>query len=87
MRKNKKSVHIQFEDAQVGLIEDLMRSTGLRTQTELFNNTLALFAWAVNELKRGRRIATIDDSAKSIRELVMPALSPGIFTAIASNKK
>ena len=87
MEKKKKGVHLEFVDTQIRLIKDLMESTGLRTQTELFNNTLALFAWAHNEQKEGRKIASIDDSEKKIKELVMPALSPQLFNGITTNKE
>ena len=45
------------------------------TKKDLFNNALSLFRWAVEERKSGRIIASIDGEEKSVREVVMPALS------------
>lgn len=70
-------IRLQFEvpEDKFKVIEALMDVTHLRTKIDLFNNALALFEWAVGEMKAGRSIASIDVHNNIFRELVMPALS------------
>jgi len=65
---------IQFEltDDQVKDIEKLMKRTGTSTKREFFNNAIAILEWAVDESSDGRKIASMDDSSHSYKELVMP---------------
>ena len=70
-------MRIQYEVSkkQLEAIKALVDITGVKTRTELLNNALALLEWAVNEKKSGRAIASLDETDKVRRELVMPALS------------
>jgi len=65
---------IQFEltEDQVKEIEKLMKRTGTSTKREFFNNAIAILEWAVDESADGRKIASMDDSSHSYKELVMP---------------
>jgi hypothetical protein len=56
------------------VIADLMSATKLRTQKDLFENSIALMAWAVREVARGRLITSFDEDSKTYAELQMPAL-------------
>lgn len=71
------NVRIQFEFPEDKLeeLEQLMLETDLRTRKDLFNNALTLFQWAVEERRRGRIIASIDEDDLRYKELVLPALS------------
>lgn len=53
-------------------IQALAESTGIATNRELFNNALTLLEWAVDEVKQGRTIASIDEQTGVYRELHMP---------------
>jgi hypothetical protein len=70
-------MRIQYEvsDKQLEAIKALVEITGVKTRTELLNNALALFEWAVKEKKSGRTIASLDETDNVKRELVIPALS------------
>lgn len=56
------------------VVADLMQKTGLRTQTDVFEYALALFAWSVREVGRGRVITSLDEQTKQYGELQMPPL-------------
>lgn len=56
------------------VVTELMQKTGLRTQTDVFEYALALFAWSVREVGRGRVIASLDEQTKQYGELHMPPL-------------
>ena len=68
---------IQFELSEDKLkeLEQLMAASGVKTKKEFFNNALTLLEWAIKEKKAGRTIASIDETANSYKEIVMPALS------------
>jgi hypothetical protein len=65
---------LAFPDGYRDLIDGLQAKTGIKTQTDLFENAVALFAWAVKEIGRGKKIASVDDRRKSYNEIHMPAL-------------
>ena len=52
-----------------------MAASGIKTKKEFFNNALTFLEWAIKEKKAGRTIASIDETAHSYKEIVMPALS------------
>ena len=68
---------IQFElpEDKVRELERLMAASGIKTKKEFFNNALTLLEWAIKEKKAGRTIASIDETAHSYKEIVMPVLS------------
>lgn len=71
------SKRIQFEldgDRNKDL-ERLMEEVGVRTRKEFFNYALSLLKWAIEERRRGRRIASIDSENGRIKELEMPIFS------------
>ncbi len=39
-----------------------MKGAGIKTNEELVGNALALFLWAVNEVKKGRAVASVDEA-------------------------
>ena len=67
---------LQFELPDEKLRElDLLREvTGLTTNKELMSSALALFWWAVREVKRGRTIASVDETNGKFKEVWMPGL-------------
>lgn len=67
-------IQLDLPDDRVKELDTLMENTGLSTRKELFNNALTLFEWAVREKRLGHMIASVDDDAKKMKELVMPSL-------------
>ena len=55
-------------------VADLIKATGLRTQKDVFESSIALLSWAVREVGRGRVIASFDETTKTFAEIHMPAL-------------
>lgn len=72
-------------DAKV-VVSNLMQKTGLRTQTDVFENALALLSWAVREVERGRIIASLDETTKQYAELHTPALMGVANTLVESRR-
>lgn len=74
---------IQFEmsEESAAEVEALARDANT-TKKDLFNNALTLFEWAVNEVRQGRIIASVDEKEMKLKEISMPLLSE-----IAKSKK
>ncbi len=56
------------------VIGDLIEATGLRTQKDVFESSIALLSWAIREVARGRIITSLDEKTKTYAELQMPVL-------------
>lgn len=69
-------VRVQFDITVDRLreLDNLLKETPVNTRKELINNALSLLEWAVKERKSGRIIASLDENAKSYKELCMPIL-------------
>lgn len=72
-----KMVRIQFEIPTSNFkdLEKLMEEAGIKTKSELLNNALSLLEWAINQRKRGRLIAAVDEENSRYQELLMPVFS------------
>lgn len=70
-----KRCQLEFEETEMRELEELMKECGIRTKADLFNNALALFVWAIKEQKSGAIIGSINEKAKTYKELIMPVLS------------
>ena len=81
MERTRVRLQLEFPDSMLGLIQDLMSVTGIRTQNEFFDSALALFKWAVDERRAGRQIASLDRARWLHREIHIPALDSVITTA------
>jgi hypothetical protein len=55
-------------------VGSLLEATGLRTQKDVFESSIALLSWAVKEVARGRIITSFDETSKTYAELHMPVL-------------
>jgi hypothetical protein len=51
-----------------------MKEVEVDTYKELFNNSLTLFQWAIDEVKRGHVIASVDEEREKYRVLAMHVL-------------
>lgn len=73
----KEVVRLQFDvrRAQLTVIDSLVEICGLSSKKELFNNSLALINWAVQETRKGRRIASYNEKTDEIELVALPALN------------
>lgn len=67
-------IQIDLDERRVKELEQVMAICGLATKKELFNNALTLFEWAVDSVRHGRTIASLNEAEQKFRELEMPAL-------------
>ncbi|HEY2884084.1 MAG TPA: hypothetical protein VGJ08_02580 [Rhizomicrobium sp.] len=67
-------IQIDLDENRVRELEQLMVVCGLVTKKELFNNALTLFEWAVDSVRQGRTIASLNEEEQKYRELETPAL-------------
>lgn len=74
--KTKDIVRMQFDirRTQANLIDRLVDTCGLSSKKELFNNSMALMKWAVEETRKGRRIASYDPHTDDVELVALPAL-------------
>lgn len=68
-------IDIDVSDAKYRDLQQLMQETGLQTTTDLLNNALTLFQWAVSEAQSGRTVASVDEANNRYKELTMPSLA------------
>jgi hypothetical protein len=67
-------VQVEISLEKLKELESLMGEVDISTKRELFNLALTLFKWTVNEVKKGRIIASVSEEGKTYKELVIPAL-------------
>jgi hypothetical protein len=72
---SKTRVQFDMKDSKLTRLEELMNEAGIETRKDYFNNALSMFEWAIEELKKGRVIGTIDPQTGAYNQLVMPILS------------
>jgi hypothetical protein len=75
-KKTRDLVRIQFDvrKAHLEMIDNLVEACGLSSKKELFNNSMALMKWAVEETRKGRRIASYDVDHDKVELVALPAL-------------
>jgi predicted DNA-binding protein len=75
-------VRFQFEMPKENSdrLEELAKQVGV-TKKEIINNALTLLDWAIEEVKAGRIIASVDEEEKRYKELLFPLL--GAFSIVA----
>lgn len=75
-KQPKDVVRLQFDvkRAHLNIIESLVDACGLSSKKDLFSNAMALMKWAVQETKKGRRIASYDPERDEIEVVALPAL-------------
>jgi hypothetical protein len=67
-------IQLELPEARVQELKKLMEEAGFDTYKDLFNNSLTLFEWAVNEVKNGKVLGSMDEQNEKFRVLVMPFL-------------
>jgi hypothetical protein len=67
-------LQVELEPEKVRELEGMMEAGHVRTKKDLINSALTLLKWAMNEVKRGRIIASVDEKEDTYKQLVMPVL-------------
>jgi len=75
MEEKKVRLQLEVSERRLAELQALMEVCDISKQKDLFNAALTLFEWAVEERRRGRTIASIDEASMKYKELAMPALS------------
>jgi hypothetical protein len=66
-------IQLDIPSTMEGRIKQWMKDTGFRTYSELFNNSMSLFAWVGNEVRNGRVILSADPARQEPdKQLSMP---------------
>ena len=75
-------VKFQFEmpKENADRLEELAEQ-GRVTKKEIISNALTLFEWAIEEVQRGRIIASVDEEGERYKEIVLPLLK--LFDVLA----
>lgn len=71
---SKSRFQFEVKEDRADEIRSLMEDTGIESNRDLFNNALTLLEWAVDEVKAGNTIASINEANQVYRELQMPIL-------------
>jgi 23S rRNA G2445 N2-methylase RlmL len=69
-----KRIELELSEEKYQELQQLMATTRAHSTTELFNNALTLFVWAVTETQSGRTIASVDEEHSRFKELTMESL-------------
>jgi hypothetical protein len=67
-------LNFEFPEERIKELKDLQSEAGLDTMKDLINNALSIFEWVVHETREGNAIAAVNESDKSYRVLITPAL-------------
>ena len=67
-------IQLDFPEPRVQELKTLMDEAGFETYKDLFNHSLTLLDWVINETKDGKSIAALDEQTDKYRVLAMPFL-------------
>ena len=67
-------IQLELPEDRIEELNTLMSETAITTRTDLLNDALTLFQWAVRERQAGRMIASVDEGNQRYKELTMPSL-------------
>lgn len=75
-------MNLQFEvsDQEIEKLDEMLKETNLDSYKDLLNNSLSLLYWAAQQVKNGKVIAAVDESAQKYTEVQMQALQHIIET-------
>jgi len=80
-------IQLDVSPQKLAEIEELMRDCGITKKSEIINNALTLFKWAVGAIKNGRTIASVDEKNGKYRDLEMPILSNAASLAASKERR
>ena len=67
-------IQLDLPEVRVQELKILMDEAGFETYKDLFNHSLTLLEWSINEVKDGKAIAALDEQSDKYRVLAMPFL-------------
>ena len=67
-------IQLELPEENVSELKKLMAEAHIDTYKELFSNALTLLHWAVQEVKKGQIITSLNEREKKYKELAMPVL-------------
>jgi hypothetical protein len=70
-----KRIQYEVTEQQLEKLKSLMGESGVKTQRDLINHALSLLRWAMDEIKSGHTIASMDKEHKTYKEIVLPFLN------------
>jgi hypothetical protein len=75
-KSENEKIRVQFDliPSQVETLENLMTVCALDTRKDLVNNAITLLEWAVDQVRLGKEIVSLDREEKSYEVLRTPAL-------------
>lgn len=81
-------MNLQFEvsDQEIEKLDEMLKETNLDSYKDLLNNSLSLLYWAAQQVKNGKVIAAVDESAQKYTEVQMQALQHIVETKKAQNE-
>ena len=56
------------------VVKRLQELTGITTNTELVNEAILLFEWAIEKAAEGKEIAAVDKARSEYQEIVLPSI-------------
>ena len=79
MLEPKKDQKVRFQldlsPSQAARFDQLVIDCDLGSRKELFNAAMTLFNWAAQEVQKGRRVASYDETTDEVEKVHFPALS------------
>lgn len=71
---DKVRVQLDVTSAQLIAMDQIMTYCDLSKRKELFDVSMSLFAWAVEEARKGNRIASYNQERDHVETIIVPAL-------------
>lgn len=65
-------VEFELTDESIARLTALAVKMGVHTVKDVFENSLALLVWAVEEIEGGRVIASVDEEKELFKQMEMP---------------
>ena len=70
-----KRLQLDMQDESMKELDALVKQTGMKTRSQLFNVALSFYEWALRELSAGRIIASVDEVEQKYKEVEMPGFT------------
>jgi len=79
-------IQLELPEQNVNELKTLMAEAHIDTYKELFSNALTLLHWTVQEVKKNRIIASVNEEEMKYKELAMPILQIVKTAAVGEGK-
>jgi hypothetical protein len=70
-----KRLQLDMQDESMKELDALVKQTGMKTRSQLFNVALSFYEWALRELSAGKIIASVDEVEQKYKEVEMPGFT------------